>query len=91
MKKRVIALFTLVVVTISAYSQALSQSRCNLTATNSPSVRGLRLGMSTQELLTLFPALPSRSSVPSPGVFALIRNGNSLMYERSLASMLTSW
>ena len=60
MKKRVVTLFTLVVVTISAYSQALSQSRCNLTATNSPTVRGLRLGMSTQELLALFPGSAAR-------------------------------
>ena len=60
MNKRVTALFTLVVVTISAHSQALSQSRCTLTEANSPSVRGLRLGMSTQELLALFPASAKR-------------------------------
>lgn len=55
MNKRVIAQFTLVVVTISAHSQALSQTRCSLTEATSPSIRGLRLGMSTQELLALFP------------------------------------
>jgi len=60
MKKRVIALFTLVVVTISTYSQAAGQSKCTLTETNSPSVRGLRLGMSTQELLALFPGSAAR-------------------------------
>src|SRR5713226_4824711 len=60
MNKRVIALFTLVVVLISARSQALSQSRCSLTEANSPGVRGLRLGMSTQEVLALFPGSAKR-------------------------------
>lgn len=60
MNKRVIALFTLVVVTISAHSQALSQSKCSLTEADSPSIRGLRLGMSTQEVLALFPGSATR-------------------------------
>lgn len=55
MKKRAMAPFALVFVTICGCSQALSQSRCSLTETNSPSVRGLRLGMSTEQLLALFP------------------------------------
>lgn len=60
MTKRVIAFFTIVVATISTNSQAQSQSRCYLTENNSPNVRGLRLGMSTQELLALFPGSASR-------------------------------
>lgn len=60
MNKRVIALSALVVVTLAAYSQALSQSRCTLTEANSPSVRGLKLGMSTQELMAVFPRSATR-------------------------------
>lgn len=60
MNKRVIALVTLVFVTISAYSQALSQSRCTLTEANFPSVRGLRLGMTTEQFLALFPGIAKR-------------------------------
>lgn len=60
MNKRVIALVTLVFVTISAYSQALSQSKCNLTEANFPSVRGLRLGMTTEQFLALFPGIAKR-------------------------------
>lgn len=60
MNKRVIALVTLVFVTISAYSQALSQSKCSLTEANFPSVRGLRLGMTTEQLLALFPGIAKR-------------------------------
>ena len=60
MSNRVMALFTLVFVTILGSSQALSQSRCNLTKDNSPSVRGLRLGMSTEQLLALFPGSAKR-------------------------------
>jgi hypothetical protein len=60
MKKRVIALFTLVVIPISAHPQAISQSRCSLKEADSPSVRGLRLGMSTKELLALVPGIAKR-------------------------------
>jgi hypothetical protein len=60
MSNHVMALFTLVFVTILGGSQALSQSRCNLTKDNSPSVRGLRLGMSTEQLLALFPGSAKR-------------------------------
>lgn len=60
MSNRVMALLTLVFVMILLSSQALSQSRCNLTKDNSPSVRGLRLGMSTEQLLALFPGSAKR-------------------------------
>jgi len=60
MDKRVIAHFTLVVVTISIHSQALSQSRCSLTEATSPSVRGLRLGMSIKSYLALFSGSATR-------------------------------
>ncbi|MEK6409105.1 MAG: hypothetical protein AABN34_19450 [Acidobacteriota bacterium] len=60
MNKRAMAFFMLVFVTLSANSQALSQSKCSLTKDNSPSVRGLRLGMSTEQLLALFPGSATR-------------------------------
>ncbi len=60
MRNRVMALFTLVFVTILGSSQALSQSRCDFTKDNSPSVRGLRLGLTTQQLLALFPGSAKR-------------------------------
>jgi hypothetical protein len=60
MNKRAIALFALAFVTTSYHSQALSQSRCNLTETTSPSIRGLRLGMTTQEVLAVFPGSAKR-------------------------------
>lgn len=63
MNKRVLALFTLMVLTVSAYSQTPGSSKCSLTATNAPSVRGLRLGMSTDELLALFPGSAKRKEM----------------------------
>lgn len=63
MTKRIMTFFALAFVTISAYTQASSQSRCNLTEANSPSVRGLRIGMSMQQLLALFPNASRRKEV----------------------------
>ena len=60
MNKRAMAFFTIVFVTISSGSLALSQSKCSLTEVNSPSVRGVRLGMSTEQLLALFPGSAKR-------------------------------
>lgn len=68
MSNRVIAILTLVFVTILGSSQALSQSRCNLTKDNSPSVRGLRLGMSTEQLLALFPGSAKRWAKDSKAI-----------------------
>ncbi len=63
MSKRVMTLLTLMVLTVSAYSQTPGDSKCSLTATNAPSVRGLRLGMSTDELLALFPNSTKRKNI----------------------------
>lgn len=63
MSKRVMALFTLLFLTVSAYSQTPANSRCSLTAANAPSVRGLRLGMTTDELLALFPGGAKRKDL----------------------------
>ena len=61
MKKLAIAFFTLAFMTITVYSQA--QSGCSLTEATSPKIRGLRLGMTTQELLALFPDSTKRKEI----------------------------
>src|SRR5713226_6506252 len=66
MNKLVIASFALVFVTISTCSQALSQSKCSMTEANSPSVRGIRLGMGTEQLLALFPGSTKRWAKEMP-------------------------
>jgi hypothetical protein len=63
MKRLAIAFFTLAFMTITAYSQAPNQSGCSLTEATSPKIRGLRLGMTTQELLALFPGSTKRKEV----------------------------
>lgn len=60
MNKLTIASLALVFVTILACAQALSQSKCSLTAANSPSIHGLRLGMSAEQVLALFPGSTKR-------------------------------
>ena len=58
MKQIILTCLTLAL-TIAVYSQAptrqAARSNCNLTEANSPNVRGIRLGLSTDELLALFP------------------------------------
>jgi hypothetical protein len=63
MKRLAIAFFTLAFVTITAYSQAPNQSGCSLTEATSPKIRGLRLGMTTQELLAMFPDSTKRKEI----------------------------
>jgi hypothetical protein len=64
MNRIVIAIFALALITHSAYAQQPSQpqpqSECGLTAATSPGVRGIRLGMSTEQLLALFPGSTKR-------------------------------
>ena len=59
MNRIVIALSALASMTIPAYAQQPSQPpaqpRCGLTEAASPAVRGVRLGMGTEQLLALFP------------------------------------
>jgi len=63
MKRLAIAFFTLAFMTITAYSQAPNQSGCSLTEATSPRIRGLRLGMTTQELLAMFPDSTKRKEI----------------------------
>jgi hypothetical protein len=64
MNKLAVAFLALAFVTVPVISQASTTQRaktkCNLTDNSAPSVRGLRLGMSTQELLALFPGVTNR-------------------------------
>ena len=67
MNKLAIAFVALAFVTISTISQASNPQpalpKCNLTEATAPSVRGLRLGMSTQQLLALFPDSSKRKEM----------------------------
>ena len=80
MRKRVMAFFTIVVVPLSAYSQTPSQSRCSLTEASSPIVRGLRLGMTTDQLLALFPASAKRKETRDAVEKAMAATGNQPVY-----------
>lgn len=63
MSKHVMALLPLMVLTVSAYSQTSGDSNCSLTATNAPTVRGLRLGMTTDQLQAVFPGSLKRKEI----------------------------
>lgn len=64
MKKNVVALLALGFVTISPISQAtIRQTGCTLTEATAPSVRGLKLGMSAQQLLGLFPGVAKKKEM----------------------------
>lgn len=67
MNKFAVAFFALAFVTMSAISQASNtqpaQTRCNLTDATAPSVRGLRLGMTTQQLLAVFPGITKKKEM----------------------------
>ena len=60
MNRIAIALLTLAAMIPLTYaqqaSQPISQPQCGLTEATSPAIRGVRLGMSTEQLLGLFPA-----------------------------------
>ncbi len=64
MNRIIVAPFILGLITMPTYaqvaSQPLAQSKCLLTETNAPNVRGLRLGMSVEQLVALFPASTKR-------------------------------
>src|SRR5262245_56632588 len=54
MNRLVLAFFSLALVLIAAPDRTLAQ-RCTLTAANTPEIRGVRLGMSAEQLTALFP------------------------------------
>lgn len=64
MNKLSIAFSALAFVTLSTSLQTpnsvSAQTRCNLTEATAPSVRGLRLGLTTQQFLALFPGITKK-------------------------------
>lgn len=80
MIRRVMALFTLMVLTVSAYSQTPGNAGCSLTAADAPSVRGLRLGMSAGDLLALFPGSAKRREMMGAVEKAKAASGGELVY-----------
>ena len=67
MSKLGVAFFSLAFLTASVSSQTPSQrtgaGRCSLTESTSPTVRGLRLGLTTEQLLALFPRATKRTEI----------------------------
>jgi hypothetical protein len=67
MKRIVMSFFTIALTMSPAYAQVISQqstqSNCVLTVANSPTVRDVRLGMSLQQVLALFPAGSKRKEI----------------------------
>src|SRR5262245_48516148 len=51
------------VCTLQVKSQPTLQRGCDLTESSSPSVRGLKLGMTTEQLIALFPGSAKRSDI----------------------------
>jgi hypothetical protein len=84
MKRIIASFFILVLSMISTFaavkSQQPAQSNCTLTAANSPSVRDIRLGMSLQELLALFPAGSKRKEMKEALDKARETTGNEIVY-----------
>jgi hypothetical protein len=62
MKFFVTAFLTFAFVAISA-NQEFARPKCNLTEATSPNISGLRLGMTTQQLLAMFPNAGKRREV----------------------------
>jgi hypothetical protein len=84
MNKLAIAFVALAFVTVTAISQASTpqpaRPKCNLTEATAPSVRGLRLGMSTQQLLALFPGSSKRREMKEAVEKARAATGNEAAY-----------
>ncbi len=84
MKRTVVSLFTIALTMIPAYalvtSHQLAQSNCTFTVANSPAVRGIRLGMSLQQLLALFPASSKRREMANALERARAGTSNEAVY-----------
>jgi hypothetical protein len=83
--KRIILSFFCVALTMSlAYvevkAQQPAQSNCMLTTANSPAVRDIKLGMSVQQLLALFPAANKRKEIKDALDKARGTTGNEIVY-----------
>ena len=77
--KHVLTLLTLISLTVSADAQT-PESNCRLTAADAPTVRGLRLGTSTDDLLALFPAGAKRNEVKGAVAKAKSTGGGEVVF-----------
>jgi hypothetical protein len=84
MNKLAIAFVALAFVTVTAISQASNpqpaRPKCNLTEATAPNVRGLKLGMSTQQLLALFPGITKRKEMKDASEKAKSATGAEAVY-----------
>ncbi|HSB12316.1 MAG TPA: hypothetical protein VLM38_22710 [Blastocatellia bacterium] len=60
---RLLALAAIAAINVVGSSQVLAQGGCSLTEADAPAVRGVRLGMSAEQLLALFPASTKRKEI----------------------------
>jgi len=69
MRRLSILCLIVAVASLTAFSQATTQpsgqSKCTLTSNQSPTIRGIRLGSSTEQVLTLFPGSREKPDVKS--------------------------
>jgi hypothetical protein len=84
MRKTVIGGFSFGLIMISAYSlvaiPSANQSKCNLTEANGPNIRGLRLGMSTSQVLALFPGVTKKKEMKEAIDKAKSTSGSETVY-----------
>ena len=70
MSKIVVVFFSLAVLTASVFSQTSNVkpagARCSLTEAASPAARGIRLGLTAEQLLGLFPGAAKRREMKGP-------------------------
>lgn len=83
MKQILLACLTLTL-TGAVYSRApirqAARPKCNLTEANSPNVRGIRLGMSTDQLLALFPGSAESKEIKAALEHAKMHGANETLY-----------
>jgi len=83
MKRIAIGLVSFALITIPAYLTATSQpaqTRCSLTEADSPSVRGLRLGMTAEQVIALFPGSAKNKEMKAASDKARSTTGSETVY-----------
>lgn len=85
--KQLLALITILVLAMFAFGQTQTgtspEPRCTLTLAQSPTIRGVKLGMTTEEVLALFPGRSESPTIRSalndaPKAFGVARFGVSI-------------
>lgn len=83
MKKTVAALSAIALVMLSSSSLASNpypvQTRCSLTEATAPNVRGLRLGISVQQFLALFPGITKKKEMKDTIEKAKLATGDEIV------------